>query len=92
MRPHVVWFGELVTGIVRAAETVRDADILVVVGTSLLVYPAAALIHEAPAGAERYLVNPEIPDAARAAGFECIRATAGAGVPRLVDRLLGGHD
>lgn len=88
LRPHVVWFGEDVPELARAADLVRSADVLIVVGTSLAVYPAAGLIHQAPRAAQRYLVNPELPAVDGLAAFECIAETAGAGVPRLVERLL----
>ncbi len=45
LRPHIVWFGEAVPMIEKAAEIVSKADILIVVGTSLVVYPAAGLLH-----------------------------------------------
>lgn len=57
-RPHVVWFGEPVPMISRAAEICQTADHLLVVGTSLVVYPAAGLVHEIPPGTNVTLVDP----------------------------------
>lgn len=48
LRPHIVWFGEMVPELSRAQEIIRDADLIVVIGTSLQVYPAASLMHDAP--------------------------------------------
>ena len=48
MRPYIVWFGEAVPMIEHAAELVAQADVFVIVGTSLVVYPAAGLVHYAP--------------------------------------------
>jgi NAD-dependent deacetylase len=58
LRPHVVWFGEEVPELERAAQIVETADIFVVVGTSLNVYPAAGLIYHAINANHRYLVDP----------------------------------
>jgi NAD-dependent deacetylase len=77
LRPHVVWFGEPVTALPAAAEVVASADILVVVGTSLSVYPAAALAWQAPDSALRVLIDPNPPEAP---GFHVIRAKASKGL------------
>jgi NAD-dependent deacetylase len=58
LRPHVVWFGEAVPMLEKGAEAVEKADIFVVVGTSLNVYPAAGLIDYAPTQADKYLIDP----------------------------------
>ncbi len=81
----IVWFGESVPLIEQAAEWVAQADRVIVVGTSLKVYPAAGLLRFAPAHAERYLVDPRPP---AAPGVHIIAATAAEGVPPLVDELL----
>lgn len=63
LRPNVVWFGEAVPALDTAAEVVSRADILVIVGTSLQVYPAAGLVHYAPENCTLYYIDPkaEIP-------------------------------
>lgn len=61
LRPHIVWFGEMVPMIEPAARLVAQADILLVVGTSLQVYPAAGLIHEVKSGTPIYVVDPSTP-------------------------------
>ncbi len=59
MRPHIVWFGEQVPELERAAEIVAHADILLVVGTSLQVYPAAGLINMAAQTIPIYYIDPK---------------------------------
>ncbi len=58
LRPHVVWFGESVPAFSQAAELVSKADIFLVIGTSLVVYPAASLIDYVPETAEIFVVDP----------------------------------
>lgn len=58
LRPHIVWFGEAVPMIEQAAETVSRADVLVIIGTSLNVYPAAGLLNYAPKDIPIYLIDP----------------------------------
>lgn len=58
-RPHIVWFGEAVPMLEKAAEIVSHADVLVIVGTSLQVYPAAGLISYAPESAKVYYLDPK---------------------------------
>ncbi len=61
LRPHIVWFGEEVPLIPLAAEKVSQADILIIVGTSMVVYPAAGLVHYAPVGTPVYVIDPNPP-------------------------------
>ena len=58
LRPHIVWFGEAVPEIEKAEELTMLADILVIIGTSLQVYPAAGLINSAKPGIPVYLIDP----------------------------------
>ena len=90
LRPHIVWFGESVPAMDEAAELVRQADVLLVVGTSLVVYPAAGLVFEARRSARRIVVNPEIPGMVVGAGFEAVAKPATVGVPEVVAELLEG--
>lgn len=62
LRPHIVWFGEAVPEISRAIGIVEEADILVVVGTSLAVYPAAGLVNYAKRGTPVFVVDPGRPE------------------------------
>lgn len=58
LRPHIVWFGEMVPMLEKAIEIMPRADILVVVGTSLQVYPAASLIHYVNSSTDKYIIDP----------------------------------
>ena len=60
LRPHVVWFGEEVPALEDAIPIIESADIFVVIGTSLQVYPAAGLIHHVPKSAIKIVVDPNI--------------------------------
>lgn len=65
LRPHVVWFGEAVPMIEVAAEICMKADIFVLIGTSLAVYPAAGLIDFVPPITRKYIIDPKTPDVRR---------------------------
>ena len=86
LRPHIVWFGETVPLIEEAIRLVEAADIVIVVGTSLKVYPAASLLHYARFGVPVYLIDPK-PNA-DVSGVEILAQTAVRGVPVLVAELL----
>ena len=58
LRPHIVWFGEMVPKLPEAADLVYDADIVIVIGTSFTVYPAASLMEYAKSDTEIYIVDP----------------------------------
>jgi NAD-dependent deacetylase len=88
LRPHVVWFGEEVPAMAAAAELVSQADILLCVGTSLQVYPAASLVFLAPDEARRIVVDPHIPEVVPRTIFECLARPASEGVPLIVEELL----
>jgi NAD-dependent deacetylase len=87
LRPHVVWFGEAVPMIENAAKECYEADIFIVIGTSLQVYPAAGLIDLVPAKAEKILVDPRAMEIS-AKNIEMIPENAATAVPELVQRLL----
>ena len=87
LRPDVVWFGEPVPMMDAAREVVSTADVLMIIGTSLAVYPAAYLAHDAPAGAEIIVVDPEA-QTGRVPGARIFREKAAGRVPLLVDELL----
>ena len=84
LRPDVVWFGEAVPRFGDALELVAEADLLLVVGTSLAVMPAASLIDAAPMAAPRVLVDPQA-DELITTGVNGLALSAGEGVPRLVE-------
>ena len=86
LRPHIVWFGEAVPLIEEAVRLVEAADTVIVVGTSLKVYPAASLLHYARFGVPVYLIDPK-PNV-DVSGVEILAQTAVRGVPALVAELL----
>lgn len=89
LRPFVVFFGESVPMFDRAIEIVRKADIMIIIGTSLAVYPAASLVQYLACDVPIYLVDPVIPSAVGIQGRVVhIKANAAQGVPRLVEELL----
>ena len=83
LRPHVVFFGEAVPNIEPATELVRQADIFVIIGTSLAVYPAASLLHYAPESIPVFVIDPHIPADARRRNFHLIKKGASQGVAEL---------
>lgn len=87
LRPHVVWFGEAVPMIEPAAQLCHLADIFIVIGTSLQVYPAAGLLDLVPQRAVKYLVDPNSSVYADR-NFQLITKKAAIGVPELVNQLL----
>lgn len=88
LRPHVVWFGEDVPMIPTAAELCSQADIFILVGTSLAVYPAAGLINYVPTGVPKYIVDPHIPQVRGGNDVHKIEEKATTGVVKLVEQLL----
>jgi NAD-dependent deacetylase len=90
LRPDVVWFGEDVPLLPVAAEGVSRADRLVIVGTSLQVWPAAGLVHVAPPAAEVVLIDPADVRADRP-GITHLRMTASEGMTLLAGRWLEGR-
>ena len=89
LRPHIVFFGEAVPMFDRATRIVEKANVLVVVGTSLAVYPAASLVHYARRGVPIYLVDPGQPDVAMIRNpLTHIRERAAVGMPKLLETLV----
>ena len=62
LRPNIVWFGEMVPMMEVAAQYASQAEVFIVVGTSMIVYPAAGLIHYVPFDTMKYIVDPKLPD------------------------------
>ena len=89
LRPHIVFFGESVPMFDHACRIVQDADVLIVVGTSLAVYPAAMLVRYAKSGVPIYVVDPGNPDTSiiRNNPLTHIKARAAEGMPELAERL-----
>ena len=90
LRPFIVWFGEAVPNIEVAVEYVEQADILVIIGTSLNVYPAAGLLHYASPRCEVFLIDPnEVNVTATHHPINLIRKGASEGVKELWETLKG---
>jgi len=92
LRAHVVWFGEDVPMIATAARICQEADIFILVGSSLAVYPAAGLVNYVPRQTPKYIVDPKIPYISHNDGFIKIEEKATVGVDKLVNQLLSEHD
>jgi NAD-dependent deacetylase len=89
LRPNVVWFGEAVPLISDASEICSTADIFIVIGTSLVVYPAAGLIDEVPKDAIVYIIDPIKPPVYRSfREIHFIEEVATVGTEKLVNQLL----
>lgn len=87
MRPHIVFFQEPVPNIEKAAELVHKADIFVVIGTSLVVYPAAGLINCVRPGTPIYYIDPNPADTSGIPGVTVIKAPATKGMEILAEKL-----
>lgn len=90
LRPHIVWFEEAVPMIEPAAEIAEQADIFVVIGTSLVVYPAAGLLQYAPASVPKFILDRKIPQTNNVNNLTKIEKSATAGVEELTV-LLSAH-
>jgi NAD-dependent deacetylase len=88
LRPDIVWFGEEVPNMPLAANIIRDADALLIVGTSLNVYPAAGLVHVAPENALKYLVDPNLNRVGNVKRLKVINKKATIGVPIAAESLI----
>lgn len=62
LRPHIVWFGEMVPEMDKAIDLCSKADLFLVIGTSMSVYPAAGLIHYIPANCKVFVIDPSLPN------------------------------
>ena len=87
LRPFIVWFGEAVPNIERAAELCEEADIFLIIGTSLNVYPAAGLIHYVPEDAPIYLIDPKPVPWNSARRFTHIMKGASEGMEEVIKKL-----
>ncbi|MFL5765101.1 MAG: SIR2 family NAD-dependent protein deacylase [Bacteroidia bacterium] len=88
LRPHIVWFGEMVPMMDTANLIAEKADIFVVVGTSMAVYPAAGLIDHAGQAIPKYLIDPNSVKINGINNLTVIREKASVGLPQLVSELM----
>ncbi len=92
LRPHIVWFGEAVPMLDMAVDEMRDADIAIIIGTSMQVYPAASLIDFVPDECEIYYIDPKPHisyELKQRENLKIIEEVASTGVVDLVARLMG---
>jgi len=88
LRPHIVWFGEAVPAMEDAIPIVQEADVLVVIGTSMNVYPAAGLVHYTKPNIPIFVIDPEKPQVS-VKSVTYIAEKAGKGVEILKEKLKG---
>ncbi|SRX55221.1 NAD-dependent deacylase [Aequorivita sp. CIP111184] len=86
LRPHIVWFGEMVPMIEVAADIVEQADVIIIVGTSMQVYPAAGLVQYAKLDTQIYFVDPK-PSISENRRITVVAENASTGVPKIVELL-----
>ena len=92
LRPHIVFFGESVPMFDAATQIAAEADLMIVVGTSLAVYPAAMLVRYAKSGVPMYVVDPGNPDTAMIRNpLTHIKARAAEGMPQLLEKLISEY-
>jgi len=91
LRPHVVWFGEPVPEMEQAGIITEKADIFLVVGTSLNVYPAAGLIDIVGPDVPKYLIDPKEVSVSGVENVTVYKEKASTGVPMLAEKLLSGN-
>jgi NAD-dependent deacetylase len=89
LRPFIVWFGESVPKMKEAVQTARQADVFLVIGTSLQVYPAAGLLDDVPAGTKIFLIDLHSPSVGLRNDLNFIQKTATEGMKTLENLLLG---
>ena len=90
LRPFIVWFGEAVPEIETAVRYVEQADIFVIIGTSMNVYPAASLLYYVPANADVYLIDPKDVNINTHRPITHIKKGASEGMKELLELLTNG--
>ncbi|HTD93259.1 MAG TPA: Sir2 family NAD-dependent protein deacetylase [Chitinophagaceae bacterium] len=91
LRPAIVWFEEAVPKIEQAVTVVHAADILVIIGTSLVVYPAAGLLHYASEGIPKFVIDKRLPPMGNIMNMTAIEKKATEGIVELIDALSVLH-
>lgn len=91
LRPHIVWFGEMVPMMEVAVEEVLTADIFIVIGTSLQVYPAAGLLEYARSSTPIYVIDPNMPDISYRSNLHLIEEVGSIGMKMVKQALINEH-
>ncbi len=91
LRPHIVWFGEPVPLMVEAENITQQADIFIVIGTSLEVYPAAGLLYFVKPDTPKYIIDPHIPNVAGISNITTIEENASTGMQKLANTLISQY-
>jgi len=91
LRPNVVWFGEMVPRMIDGIEYAEEADIFVVAGTSLIVYPASGLIEYVPIETPKFIVDPKLPQVSNKANLFLFEEKASKGLEMVRKALLNDH-
>ncbi len=92
LRPDVVWFGEPVPKMTDAIKICENADALVIIGTSLTVYPAANILDFVPENCQKYLIDPNTPPVTEIKNLTIIKEKASTGIPILANKLLSKQE
>jgi len=87
LRPHIVWFGEMVPMMDTAITITEQADVLIIIGTSMQVYPAAGLLQYTPSNTPIYFIDPN-PSISPSKHLKILSKNATVGVPEVVDELM----
>ena len=88
LRPHIVWFGEMVPMMEVAVEETLTADFFIVIGTSLQVYPAAGLLHYVKSSVPKYIIDPNMPEVASSSNLYLIEEVGSVGMRQAKEMLL----
>jgi NAD-dependent deacetylase len=88
LRPHIVWFGEAVPMMSAALKEIIDTDMIIVIGTSLQVYPAAGILTYAPPEKKKIIIDRKVPDVSGVKNIDVYEMKASEGVKLVVEKLL----
>lgn len=91
LRPHIVWFGESVPMMEPAIQETLSADIFIVAGTSLIVYPAAGLLDFVRPEVPKFVIDPKIPEIASGNNFYLYEEPASTGLPKVKEELISKY-
>lgn len=91
LRPHIVWFGEAVPMMEPAIEITSQADLFIVAGTSLVVYPAASLLDFVAPEVPKFIIDPKLPEVSKAENMFFYEEPASTGMPKVKEVLLNEY-